>query len=37
MTEDINISAQNLFLQFEFSSDDDRRPEGMEFACFVLS
>lgn len=37
MTNNINISAQNLFLQFEFSSDDDRRPEALEFACFVLS
>lgn len=36
VTEGINISAQNLFLLFEFSSDDDTRVEAMELACFVL-
>lgn len=37
MTERINSSAWNLFLLLEFSSDEDRGLEAMEFICSVLS
>lgn len=37
LTERINSSAWNLFLLFEFSSDEDRGLEAMECTCSVLS